>query len=94
MTGAIPARPLAADRAALPGLLGVAEQRRVAGPDRHAGDGDAADLGEHGAGVVAAAPARPGDDQDQVGLVGAAADLGRQRVRVVGLDLAQLPGPR
>ena len=55
----------------------------MAGADRDAGHGDAADLGEHGGRVVAAPPARPGDDQDQVGLAGRAPQLRRQGVRVV-----------
>jgi hypothetical protein len=45
----------------------VAEQRRVTGTDGDAGHRDATDLGEHRRRVIAAAPARPGDDQDQVG---------------------------
>ena len=94
MTGAIPAGPLAADRVGVARVLGVAEQRRVARPDGDAGDGDATDLGEHRRRVVAAPPARPGDDQHQVGFVGAAADLGRERVRVVRLDLAHQSAPR
>ena len=58
----------------------------MAGPDGDAGHGHAADLGEHRAGVIAAAAARPGDDQHEVGGQGGAPDLGGQRVGVVGLD--------
>jgi hypothetical protein len=77
MTGAIPAGLIVADRAVWPGCLACPSSA-----------GDAADLGEHGRRVVAAPPAGPGDDQHQVGFVGAAPDLGRQRVRVVRLDRA------
>jgi hypothetical protein len=50
-----------------PGPFDVAEQRRVTGSDRDAGHRDSADLGEHRRRVVTAAPARPRDDEHQVG---------------------------
>jgi hypothetical protein len=82
------------------GPLGVAEEGGMPGADRDARHRDAADLGEHGGGVVAAPPARPGDDEHQVRLGRRQAQLRRQRVRVVrhhGADQghrAQLAAPR
>ena len=61
ITGAIPARWAAYSVGRLIAArlrpLRVAEQRRVTRPHRDAGHGDAADLGEHGGGVIAAPPA-------------------------------------
>ena len=79
-----PGLPGGGGRLADLGSLGVAEQRGMAGADGDAGHRDAADLGEYRGGVVAAPPARPGDDKHQVGLGRRAPKLGGQRVRVVG----------
>jgi hypothetical protein len=73
--------------AGLPGP-GVAEQRGVTGPDRHAADGQAAGGGDRSGRVVAAPTAGARDDQHQVGGSCAAPDLGGDRARVVGLDAA------
>ena len=101
ITGATPDRWRRTRRPGLPGMavadlgpLGVAEQRGMTGPDGDAGHRDAADLGEHRGGVVAAPPARPGDDQHQVRLGRRAPKLRGQRVRVVGHHGADQRAPR
>jgi hypothetical protein len=72
----------------------------VAGPDRDTPDGQTADLGENGGRVVAPAGAGARDDQYDVGGERGPPDLGGERVRVVGLHVADegpgagLPGPQ
>ena len=69
---------------------GLAWPSSTGWPGRTATPGhrDAADLGEHGGGVVAAPAAGPGDDEHEVGVRRRPPDLGGQRVGVVRLHRA------